>query len=173
MSTTDAAPFAVVGLGNPLMGDDGVGLRALHQLDAGWTFDDSMQLVDGGTWGLTLLPALERRTGVIFLDAVRCGRAPGTVVELRDDEVPRQIETKLSTHQVDLRELLAIMELRGTLPTRVSVIGVEPSFVEMSDALSPTVASRTADIVALAIRRLRSWGVSCSQRTEAAHACTK
>lgn len=155
------------------MGDDGVGLCALHYLDAGWTVDDSTELVDGGTWGLTLLPALERRAGVVFLDAVRCGQAPGTVVELRGDEIPRHLSSKLSSHQVDLRELLAIMELRGTVPSCVSVIGVEPEYVDMSDALSPTVASRTPDIVALAIDRLRSWGVSCSRRTEAQHACTR
>jgi len=173
MSTTDAAAFVVVGLGNPLMGDDGVGLSALRQLDAGWTFDDSLQLVDGGTWGLKLLPALEGAEGIIFFDAVRSGEPPGTVVELRGDEIPRRLATKLSTHQVDLREVLALMSLRGTLPSRVSVVGVEPAFVDMSAALSPTVASRTADVVALAIDRLRAWGVCCTRRTEAAHPCTK
>ncbi|HEY7235045.1 MAG TPA: HyaD/HybD family hydrogenase maturation endopeptidase [Gemmatimonadaceae bacterium] len=165
MSTTDGKAFVVVGLGNPLMGDDGLGLCALEQLAREWAIDASTQLVDGGTWGLSLLPSLEGATGLLFLDAIRTNNAPGTVVELRGEEIPRKIVTKLSPHEIDLREVLAVMQLRGTLPRDVSAIGVEPEDVDLRDGLSATVQSRLSDVVRLAIARLESWGVRCTPAT--------
>lgn len=173
MSTSEGKDVIVVGLGNPLMGDDGFGLCALQQLEREWTVDASTQLVDGGTWGLTLLPSLEGARCLLFLDAIRSGRAPASVVELHGNEIPRQIATKLSPHQVDLREVLAVMQLRGTLPTKLSAIGVEPDIVEMHDGLSPAVRSRLDEVVALAVDRLRSWGVSCSANAPTEDACTR
>lgn len=173
MSTSEGSEVIVVGLGNPLMGDDGIGLCALRQLESEWTFDGSTQLVDGGTWGLNLLPALEGSRSLLFLDAIRSGRAPGSLVELRGDAIPRQLATKLSPHEVDLRELLAVMQLRGTLPANVSAIGVEPDIVEMHDGLSAAVRSRIRDVVSLAVDRLRSWGVSCSPNAPREDACTR
>lgn len=173
MSTIEGKEIVVVGLGNPLMGDDGVGLCALRQLEREWTFDDSIQLVDGGTWGLRLLPVLEGAKGIILLDAIRTGREPGTVVELRNDEIPRQLSTKLSPHEVDLRELLAVMQLRGSLPANVSAIGVEPQYVDLLDDLSPIVRSRVPDIVRLALERLRSWDVHPMAIADAVDACTR
>lgn len=158
MSTTDGKELVVIGLGNPLMGDDGFGLCALEQLALGWSFDDSVELVDGGTWGLSLIPAIEGARGVLFLDAIRTNSAPGTVVELRGDEIPRKLATKLSPHEIDLREVLAVLQLRGTLPPEVSAIGVEPEYIDLREGLSPNVKSRLSEVVRLAIGRLESWG---------------
>ena len=72
----------VIGLGNPLMGDDGLGLAALERLAADWVLPPGVELVDGGTWGLNLLPLLEAADQVLFLDAVDVGKAPGEPVEL-------------------------------------------------------------------------------------------
>lgn len=155
------------------MGDDGVGLCALQQLERHWRFDDSTQLVDGGTWGLRLLPTLEGARGVVLLDAIRTGQRAGTVVELQNDEIPRQLATKLSPHEVDLREVLAVMAFRGTIPPNVSVIGVEPEYVDLLDDLSAIVRARVPDLVRLAVDRLRSWGVPCTPALESAHACTR
>lgn len=165
--------FVVVGLGNPLMGDDGVGLRALQQLERDWAVDSSVEMVDGGTWGLKLLPAIEGADGVVFLDAIRTGSAPGTIVELRNAEIPRLISKKLSPHEVDLREVLAVMELCGVLPPSVCAIGVEPEYVDLQYELSPTVSARVHDMVALAVDRLREWGVRCIPASHAADACTR
>lgn len=173
MSTSEGKDFVVVGLGNPLMGDDGVGLCALHVLERDWRFDDSTHLVDGGTWGLRLLPTLEGASGVILLDAIRTGRAPGTVVELQNDAIPRQLATKLSPHEVDLREVLALMQFRGTLPPNVSAIGVEPEYVDLLDDLSAIVRAQVPEIVRLAVERLHSWGVPCVPALESADACTR
>lgn len=173
MSTTDGKHVVVVGAGNPLMGDDGLGLCALEQLTRNWTFDDSTELVDGGTWGLSLLPMIEGATDLLFLDAIRTNSPPGTLIELRGEEIPKMISTKLSPHEIDLREVLAIMQLRGTLPREISAIGVEPEYVDLRDELSPTVRSRVDAMVALAVARLESWGVRCEHVAAPEVACTR
>lgn len=145
---TDPTVTVVIGLGNPLMADDGVGLAALAALRDGDDLGPAVELVDGGTWGMNLLPILETASRVILLDAIRTGAAPGTLVELSREELPRGLAHKLSPHQIDLREVLALGELRGTLPGRMVAIGLEPAVVEMSTELSPAVAAALPALVA-------------------------
>ena len=162
MTEAAGAPrIAVIGLGNPLMGDDGFGIAALDRLRAEWAIASNVQLVDGATWGLSLLPIIEAATHVVILDAVRAGLAPGTVAFFQDEDVPRRLSTKLSPHQIDLREILALAQLRGTLPRKLVVIGVEPLRVELLLGLSDLVAEKLDQVVALAVDRVHAWGGSC------------
>lgn len=151
----------VIGLGNPLMGDDGIGLAALEQLAAGWDMGDA-ELVDGGTWGMNLLPLIEGADTVILLDAIHLGRVPGTVIELEGDAVPRRLAAKLSPHQIDLGEVLALAALRETLPRRLVAIGIEPALVEMSTSLSPAVAAAMPLMLQRVAERLEALGCRCS-----------
>jgi hydrogenase maturation protease len=154
----------VLGLGNPLMADDGLGLAALERLQAEWELPAGVTPADGGTWGMMLLPLIEAADELLLLDAVRAGRAPGTLTELDRHQLPRYFAHKISPHQIDLREVLAVAELRGHLPERIAVIGVEPERVEMSNALSPGVDQRVADVVQAAVDRLAEWGCTCRRR---------
>jgi hydrogenase maturation protease len=146
-----------MGLGNPLMGDDGAGLAALSRLREGWDLEDA-ELVDGGTWGLNLLPLVESFERVIVLDAVRAGTRPGTLAVLREGDLPRYFAQKLSPHQIDLREVLALAELRGRLPATLAVIGVEPERIDFGAGLSPAVAAAIDGMVGLSLDMLRELG---------------
>jgi hydrogenase maturation protease len=148
----------VVGLGNPLMGDDGIGLAALVRLREAWALPHTVELVDGGTWGLNLLHLLESAGQALFLDAVRAGRRPGTLAELPRGELPRMLGLKLSPHQIGLQEVLALLELRGSVPAEMACLGLEPASIELRDGLSPDVARRLDTLAAAAARRLRAWG---------------
>lgn len=154
----------VVGLGNPIMADDGLGLAALERLREGWEVPAEVTLVDGGTWGMKLLPLIEEAEALVLLDAVRATRSPGTFIRLERDELPRYFSHKISPHQIDLREVLAVAELRGRLPARIVVIGVEPEVVEMRHGLSPSVEARVDDVVGAAVDRLLVWGHRCRRR---------
>ncbi|NIP82417.1 MAG: hydrogenase maturation protease, partial [Gemmatimonadetes bacterium] len=145
----------VIGLGSPLMGDDGVGLVALERLRERWSFDPPVELLDGGTWGMNLLPFIEGAEGLVFLDAVEAGEENGRVVRLDRDELPRFFATKLSPHQIDLKEVLALAELRGTLPGRTVVLGVQPATVALSDALSGEVARALDRLLGAVVELLR------------------
>lgn len=162
----EPATTLVVGLGNPLMGDDGVGLRALAQLEERWQMPAGVELVDGGTWGMNLLPAIEGAERLLFLDAINGGVNPGTSVLLEREALPRLFALKVSPHQIDLREVLALAEWRGTLPDDTAAIGLQPLRVELGEGLSPEVEARLDDLVHLAVERLRSWGHDLRPRAE-------
>ena len=78
----------VIGLGNPLMGDDGIGLAALEQLGGSRQLPGGVELVDGGTWGMNLLPLIEDADRVVFLDAIDAGHSPGALIELEREQLP-------------------------------------------------------------------------------------
>ena len=158
MSDPRPGTALVIGLGNPLMGDDGIGLAALDRLRDGWRLPPSVELIDGGTWGLTLMPSIESAGQVLLLDAVRAGREPGTLTALEGSELPRMLGLKLSPHQIDLREVLALLELRGTSPATMVCLGLEPASIEMRTGLSREVAGRLDALAASAAERLRVWG---------------
>lgn len=162
--------MVVIGLGNPLMGDDGLGLAVLERLRGQWRFGPGVELVDGGTWGMNLLPLIEDAGGVILIDAIRAGGPPGAEVTLERDALPRSLATKLSPHQIDLQDVLALAELRGTLPRRMVAIGAEPARVELSAGLSPLLAAAVDRVADAVCRRLAAWGHEASP--VAAPACT-
>ncbi len=164
---TDAPRCTVIGLGSPLMGDDGLGLVALERLREGWALPPTVELVDGGTWGMSLLPEIERAERLLFLDAINTGAPPGTTIVLSRDEIPRYLAMKVSPHQVDLRDVLAVAELRGTLPDEAYAIGLQPERVEMSVGLSRTLEHRLDNLMATVVRRLEAWDCPCQPRSEA------
>ncbi len=156
MSTSEAGGTVVIGLGNPLMADDGVGIAALERLRAAGAPPD-VELVDGGTWGMNLLPIIESAGRVLLMDAIDAGGAPGTLHVLERAQIPRYLATKISPHQVDLRDVLALAELRGNLPEQTVAVGLQPQRVEMSCGLSDAVETRLDDLVAVVTQRLAVW----------------
>lgn len=140
------------------MADDGIGLAALEALREGWRFEPDLELMDGGTWGMNLLPFIESARRVLIIDAIRAGREAGSSVRLEGDEIPRFFATKLSPHQIDLKEVLALAELRGTLPEQIVVLGLEPAVVEMSASLSPAVTARMPELLERILAQLGAWG---------------
>ena len=159
------APTVVIGLGNPLMGDDGLGLAAVARLEAGWELPPGVELVDGGTWGLNLLPVIEDAGRVLLVDAITVGAAPGTLVRIPRDRLPRYLATKISPHEVDLRDVLALAELRRTLPAETTAIGLEPATVALGSELSAPIEAALDTLVAAVVEDLAAWGCACRRRT--------
>jgi hydrogenase maturation protease len=157
----------VIGLGNPLMGDDGLGLAALERLREAWDIPAGVELVDGGTWGMNLLPIIEDAERVLLIDAIEIGAAPGTEVVIPRDCLPRYLTTKISPHQVDLSDVLALAELRGTLPEHTTAVGLQPERVEMSTELSEAVRVRLDSLVGTVVELLARWGHVCTPRVAA------
>jgi hydrogenase maturation protease len=160
----------VLGLGNPLMGDDGFGLAVLERLREEWDIPRGVELVDGGTWGMNLLPLIEDAAELVLVDAIRTKAEPGTLVELERDRLPRYLAHKLSPHQIDLKEVLALAELRGTLPDKTVAIGAEPGEVVLSTFLTPPLADAVQPVLRAVLARLAAWGHSCLSRRVAASA---
>jgi hydrogenase maturation protease len=148
--STSKHRVVVIGLGNPLMGDDGFGLAVLDELRTDYALPPEVELVDGGTWGMNLLPVVEDADELILIDAIDIGAAPGTMVRLEHARLPRYLATKISPHQVDLRDVLGLAELRGTLPADTVALGLQPASVEMRNSLSD-IARRGVEPLASAV----------------------
>jgi hydrogenase maturation protease len=148
----------VIGLGSPLMGDDGLGLLALEALSRSHAFDPEPLFVDGGTWGMNLLPIIESAERLLLVDAIRAGGTPGELVVIERDGLPLGLGIKLSPHQIDLQEVLALAELRGRLPGEAVAMGLEPELVELGCGLSPAVARGLDALLEGIGERLVTWG---------------
>ena len=165
MSMSDIPDRTVlIGVGNPLMGDDGFGLAVLELLRDGWSISPSVELVDGGTWGMNLLPVLEDANAVIFVDAINAGVEPATPIVLERAQLPLFLATKISPHEIGLRDVIALAELRGRLPERTVAIGVQPARVAVGLGLTPDVQAQMEPVAQLVIARLREWGFSCEMQ---------
>jgi hydrogenase maturation protease len=158
MPTSDRPGGTVVlALGNPLMGDDGLGPAVLNRLQ-GWEWSGDLSIVDGETWGLKLLPTVEAADRLLVIDAIDIGAAPGTVVRVEASDLPRRLDTAMSPHQIGLRDVLALAALRGTYPTALTAIGAQPERVIFGQSLSPAVAGAVDAIVEAATGQLTAWG---------------
>lgn len=141
MSVADATsvpPILVLGLGNRLLRDDGVGLELLRRLDADGAGDVRVEVLDGGTQGLALLGRIACREAILVLDAVGLGAEPGTVHHMWG--VPQRVASAVPTaHEGNAAELFAAAALLGELPPAVRVVGIEPAEVRTGIGLSAPV----------------------------------
>lgn len=152
--------IVVLGIGNLLWADEGFGVRALEALQQRWQFAPQVQLVDGGTQGLYLLPYVSGATRLLILDAIDYGLAPGTLKQVRNDEVPRFMGArKMSLHQTGFQEVLSLAQFTGAYPDEVLLIGCQPEELEdYGGSLRPCVKRALEEALTLAVEQLRAWG---------------
>ena len=152
----------VLGLGNILMQDDGVGVHAANALEASldsWDYGrDGVVIRDGGTLGLSLLPEVEACGGLIVLDAAILSACPGTVRTFEGAAMDAQLSgKKYSVHEVALFDLLAAAELLGSKPERRALIGVQPEIVDWGIEPTPAVAAAIPEIHAAVRELVERW----------------
>jgi hydrogenase maturation protease len=137
----------IVGLGNPLRGDDGLGVRAAELL-AGRALPAGVEVVDGGMPGLDLVNLMEGWPRVILIDAAHLGKAPGQFARFTLDEVRLPGDNDpLSIHDAGLREALLLAQVLGVLPEQVIIYGVQPAHLGWQDELSPEVEAALPELV--------------------------
>ena len=153
-----STPLLVLGLGNMLLEDDGVGVSAVALLKDRYELPEGVRLLDGGTLGLSLLPHLEDAEAVILVDAIRADGAPGTFVRLDGDEVAPAVATRLSVHQVGVADLLDGARWLDRYPARVVLLGLVPESMELGVGLSPRVRPALPALVERIAEEARTLG---------------
>jgi len=140
-------PILILGLGNPLQGDDGAGCRVAQALE-GQALPNDVQAMDGGTPGVGLLNLLEGRRRVIIIDAAEMGKPAGEVVRFRPEEVTLTGSAqRFSLHRSGAADALALArELGLALPDMV-VFGVQPERVDWGEGLSPSVQAAMPKLI--------------------------
>jgi hydrogenase maturation protease len=159
-SSEDCQPILVLGLGNVLLADEGLGVRVVERLLAEYEFPSGVLVLDGGTLGLDLLPFLEDASRLVVVDAVQARKAPGTLVRLAGDDIPVFLDaSKVSPHQEGLQDLLAVAALKGYLPDEVVLWGAQIASLGVGLDLSPAVARQVDALVIKVLDELASWGI--------------
>lgn len=116
--------------------------------------------------GLDLLPFIEGRSKVLFLDALNLDAEPGSIGELKNEEIPAFFSTKLSVHQIALPDMLAAGALTGTLPAEMALIGIQPYNTGTSYGLSPEIGKKVDELIERVTNKLEEWGVSVELKKE-------
>ena len=153
--TARIAPILVLGVGNRLLRDDGVGLELLKLVEDRRSGNPSIEFMDGGTQGLALLGALDARSHVLILDAVPPrgdSPDPGRVHDI--DAGAARATKSTSAHGSSVNELLAVAKLLGTMPPEVRLVGVEPEVVKTGIGLSDAVRRALPEAARVACERL-------------------
>ncbi|MDR1969374.1 MAG: HyaD/HybD family hydrogenase maturation endopeptidase [Burkholderiaceae bacterium] len=160
------ARIVVLGIGNLLWADEGFGVRCIEALQRRYEFAGHVRLIDGGTQGLYLIQHVQEADALLILDAIDYGLAPGTLKEIRDDEVPRFMGAKkMSLHQTGFQEVLSLAQLTGKYPERVLLIGCQPEELEdYGGSLRPVVKAALEQALARVVQVLADWGAQPRQR---------
>lgn len=147
----------VLGIGNILLSDEGAGIRAIEDLRRRYIIPPEVDIVDGGTMGLDLLPYLDNRSHLFIVDAVKSEKPPGTPSRIHLVDPPAHFRTKISPHQLGLSELLAVASITDSLPDEIVLFGIEPeklaTSLEMSEAVKKNIGT-LVDMVAAELEQL-------------------
>jgi hydrogenase maturation protease len=146
----------VLGLGNLVHADDGVGVHAIQRLQSDSLVPPGVVLMDGGTQGLSLLPHISGFQRLLVIDAVDAGQTPGTLIRLEGDAVEK-FPGKPSVHQLGFADLMIALKLLEESPEEVIVIGVQPQSTDWSVELTAPVRQSLDELLAAVIAQLESW----------------
>jgi hydrogenase maturation protease len=150
---------AVIGLGNLLLQDDAIGLHVIETIKERYGFEPRIDLIDGGTAGLDLLPVIEHYQKVLFVDAVDAGESPGAIVIIEDDAIPSFLTAQVSVHHVGLSDLLFAGRMAGSLPPEICLIGIQPESVDMGLDMTDILKESLDLLLTTVVERLQKWGV--------------
>lgn len=154
----------VLGIGNILLRDEGIGVRLIEAVEQGFVIPDGVELLDGGTAGIELLDHIRARELLIIVDAMRNSYPPGTVYRVEGEDVPAAFMTNISPHQLGISNLLATAQLTDSLPERIVLFGIEPEDISTGLGLSESVDKGLEKLIGEVVKELAANGCYLEQR---------
>lgn len=146
----------VLGCGNTLVGDDGVGIRVIERLQE-MQLPPNVEVIDAGVGGMAILSWIEDADKVVIVDAVQTGNEPpGTVYKFTDKELPPSDMFMLSLHDLNLVDTLNVGRVVQKMPEEIVIIGVEVKRVaEFTKELTPEVEAAIPEVLDLVLKELK------------------
>ena len=151
--------IVVLGVGNILLTDEGLGVHVVEDLKANYTFTPQVTLIDGGTMGMELLTYMRGMKKILLIDAVNGGKDPGTVYEFPHRELEQYFTDHISVHEVGMQDILRIRAIQENPLEDAIVIGVEPESLEIGFEPSAAVQQALPEVKARVLSVLRGWGI--------------
>jgi hydrogenase maturation protease len=154
----------VLGVGNVILADEGVGVRVIEALERDYIMPPGVNVIDAGTSGMEMLEDMSHLDFLLVVDAIAAGKAPGELVQLRGDEVPVFFRRNLSPHGIGLSDVLASLEFLGAEPKEMVILGVQPTSLDLSTELTPAIAARVPELVAQVVDELTQRGLAPTRK---------
>jgi hydrogenase maturation protease len=155
----------VIGLGNILLKDEGIGVHAVNAIRERYTFSPELELIDGGTLGLDLLHFFEGTDRILIVDAVDFKKDPGSIGVIEDDNIPSTLFAKLSVHHIGLSDVLFAAKLLDITPAKLRLIGIQPQSLEVGLDMTECISGKMEDLIDTIIETLREWNIECVLRS--------
>lgn len=161
MSDIGAGRKFVMGLGNTLNKDEGLGVHAVALLKTKLeNYAPDVEFLDGGALGLNLLPWIEEASHLLVLDSIDSRNLlPGQVMELSKDEIPLYRNIKMSDHQITFQEVLGLAKFRNKFPEHLHLVGAQPVDMAIGYGISHEIETIMPEILLRAENILRKWGL--------------
>ena len=157
--------IVILGLGNILLRDEGVGVRLIEELQKRYDFSPPVKIIDGGTAGFGLVTEIEGCKKLLVIDAVKAGNEPGTIYKFRRGDITVKIPQSLSVHDIGFFEALEHWKILGIEP-EVTFFGIEPEDMNSwGFDLTSCIQDKMPKLVALVIEELQADGITVTEKT--------
>lgn len=147
----------IIGLGNTLYSDEGVGIHILPLVSEALKDIPNVEIIEGSTDGIRLLGPVEDTEQLILLDCINGGQPPGSFYTVAKEEIPAYCGVKLSVHQLGFQEVLFAARIRERTPQRMVMFGVQPASLEFGIGLSELIEGCQDALVQMVCRQIGKW----------------
>jgi|TARA_Y100000294_G_scaffold177031_1_gene201135 hydrogenase maturation protease len=151
---------SILGLGNILLQDEGVGVHIANKLKQKFTFLPNVEIIDGGTMGMDLLPYIDGKDKVMIIDAVNFDKEAGYLEVIENNEILKQISTRLSSHQAGLADVLSAAKLLDMDQAEMVLIGIQPASMKIGLEVTNKVSAVVGQAIDLILSRLKEWNIT-------------
>ena len=156
----------IIGMGNVLMQDEGIGVRVVEELENRYHVPDGVDIIDGGTTGMGLLEPIRECDALVVADAVNTGAPVGSLVRIANDDIPAFFQTKLSNHQLGLSDILGLLTLQGQKPGHIAIIGMVPHSLEQKLGLTAEAEQAIDTMIDMILAELDDMGIELKPRAK-------
>lgn len=157
MTQKNRNQITILGIGNTLYTDEGLGVHAIEALEKQYGQDAQVELIDGSTDGMSLLGPVEDTDYLIVIDAINAGKEGGTIIELHGNDIPAYYGIKMSIHQLGFQEVLLASKLREKYPKNIVMIGMQPTSLELAIGLSETNEAQLPELIKRVEQQINTW----------------
>jgi hydrogenase maturation protease len=149
--------ITILGIGNTLFSDEGVGIHLLPILENALKDYENIEIIEGLTDGMKLLGPVEDAENLIIIDAINAGKEGGTIITLQGDEIPAYFGIKMSIHQLGFQEVLFAAKMRERYPKEIMMFGMQPTSLELGVELTETNIEKLGDLAKVVIDQVNRW----------------
>lgn len=157
MKSNSEIKITIIGVGNTLFSDEGVGVHVLPLLVEEFKDDPTVEIIEGATDGMMLLEPVEDAEYLIVVDAINAGKPSGTLLTLEGDDIPEYYGIKISVHQIGFQEVLWAAKFRERYPAHVRMFGIQPGCLDIGLELTEAVQKQLPQLAERIISQVNEW----------------